>query len=344
MRGLYILFIVLTLVSCSEKEVSNLKKKDSVTKSVRVEKLIRKSAEKTILISSELKAVKQSGLKFNMGGKVISIRKKIGQKVRRGEVLALIDTSVTSANLMMAASNFEKMNYSYEHSKKLFKDSLISEEEFLQIKNGYYQAKGRHLLAKENYDNCILRAPFSGRVADYSLNIGELYSPSGPVSAFIIVDNSKILCRISLSDREAEQVNKNSRIFIKNTDIKGKLLNLPLAAVNRSRTFDIEVEFDNKDGLLKPGQIKEFVLKTGKKDNVLLIPVEVIKKLSGLQTVLIYENNIVKSKAIETGDIFKNRTEVLSGLSEGDLLIIEGYDYVREGDKVRVASEGVSDE
>jgi RND family efflux transporter MFP subunit len=105
-----------------------------------------------------------------------------------------------------------------------------------------------------------------------------------------------------------------------------------------SRKIEVEIEISNSDHLIKPGMFPKVRLLI-QHDNILLIPEEAVMEREGEKQVFVVRNDIVHLQKISTGLERGELVEVLSGLKEGEVVVISGQSNLEDGDKV-VAKEG----
>jgi RND family efflux transporter MFP subunit len=120
-----------------------------------------------------------------------------------------------------------------------------------------------------------------------------------------------------------------------NQDIVGRVSRFADSLDVQTRTMETEIDFDNRDGKLIPGMYAETVLGLADRKDVLIVPLEGVTQKKGDASVLIVSpKGLVEERKVQLGIQGKSRVEVLSGLSENDLVIVGNQSEFRSGEKV----------
>jgi RND family efflux transporter MFP subunit len=120
-----------------------------------------------------------------------------------------------------------------------------------------------------------------------------------------------------------------------NQDIVGKVSRFADSLDTQTRTMETEIDFENKNGKLLPGMYTETELQLADRGNVLVVPLEAVMQNAGEAKVLVVNaQNAVEERKVKLGLQGKSRVEVLSGLLEGDRVIVGNQSQFRNGEKV----------
>jgi len=120
-------------------------------------------------------------------------------------------------------------------------------------------------------------------------------------------------------------------------ELKGKIDTLSVAA-NTQGQYSLRINLDNKDGLLKPGMFASVTLKTATKDDVVVVPTDAVVFHGGRYVVYTADGNKAVEKEVETGLDNGQETEITSGLQEGDILIIKGQHFIKDGSEIKIVT------
>ncbi len=186
------------------------------------------------------------------------------------------------------------------------------------------------------YGNVI--APASGLVSSISAKEGSYISASAPVAVISGAEQMKITVYVSealvpkLTIGDAAHVS----IAAANVDFTGTIRSIEQSANAQTKLYGVSVSVPSGvDGLLS-GMFADVVFYTQTASNTLAVPSESLLTAGDEQYVYVVENNAAKRLNVTTGLTGDGITEVLSGLSEGDQLVIVGQQYLSDGDAVRV--------
>ena len=127
----------------------------------------------------------------------------------------------------------------------------------------------------------------------------------------------------------------NVHVQALNEDIVGRVSRFASALNLETRTMETEIDFENRNGRLYPGMYAETVLETRNRKNALLVPLEALTEKQGQVHVLaVNAQGVVEDRTVKLGLEGKRRAEVLSGLVEGDRVIVGNQSQFRSGEKV----------
>ena len=111
----------------------------------------------------------------------------------------------------------------------------------------------------------------------------------------------------------------------------------------QNRTFTVQIKIDNGEGILKPNMLANVVINDYNSQQSIVLPSILIKQdMTGSFLFVIGKengNSIAVKKYIETGNSFKDKTEVLDGLVIGDVIITDGYNNISKGSVVSIINQ-----
>jgi RND family efflux transporter MFP subunit len=206
-------------------------------------------------------------------------------------------------------------------------------------------------LATSNLSNTRLLAPFAGYVAQRNLDQGAAVSAASAgttntsVGIMLIQDIASVKVQIEVPERDIARVVVGSPVRVAADPYKGEAFVGSIARVvhnldPRSRTMGIEVAIPNPDGRLKPGMFARVDAVVETRKGVLTVPLESLRVGEGPPFVVVVRNGAVESVQIQLGAADASVIEVAKGLTERDLVILQGKDLVRPGQKVRTVPAG----
>jgi len=205
------------------------------------------------------------------------------------------------------------------------------------------QANKRQAAALSDYTRIV--APFAGVVTNRYADKGALVAAgtSSSTQAMPIVRLAQVsVLRLILPVPEsvAAQIHLQDPVKVHvqalNQDIEGRVSRFADSLDLQTRTMQTEIDCDNRDGRLIPGMFAESEISLGLKANALTLPLEAVVRSSEDATVLgVNSQNVLEERHVKLGLEDKARIEVVSGLSEGDRVIIGNRSQFRPGQKVQ---------
>ena len=156
-----------------------------------------------------------------------------------------------------------------------------------------------------------------------------------------VVDVSRVKVTAGIPERYIGQVTKGTSVSITFEVYPGEVFEGQVSYVSPvlsdvNRTFEIEIVLANKDGRLKPEMSANIRVQKSLQEDAIVLEQDLIVDMGEERYVFVLENNIAKKRAVTLGGRMDNAVLITSGLSKGDKLIYEGFQFVNDGDKVTV--------
>ena len=365
-RGLYCLlfFLVSLLFGCSKNENPNAKAppKPVIVASQPVQQEIVEWDEYT----GRLQAVESVEIRARVSGYLKRIAFKDGGKVKKGDLLFIVDPRPyiaqlhqASAELDRAKSRLDLARNDVRRAQRLLKEQAISEEEYdtrsknlVQAAASVESAKATVDIAQLNVDFTEVRAPIPGRISRKLITEGNLVTADSTVLATIVsVDPIHVYV-----DADERSVLKYRRLSIegKRQSARDFKINVEMALMDEQAFphhgyidyVDPEVNpatgtirargvFANPDDLLGPGLFARVRVPGSGKYKALLINDRAIAMDQGKQFVMVVtQDNHAEYRPIQTGRLHDGLRIVTTGLSPEDWVITNGLQFVRPGIEV----------
>ena len=205
------------------------------------------------------------------------------------------------------------------------------------------QANQKQVSALSDYTR--ISAPYSGVVTNRYADTGALVAAGTSTStqAIPVVKIAQIsVLRLVLPIPEsvAGQIHLGDPVKVHvqalNRDIEGKVSRFADSLDLQTRTMQTEIDFDNRNGSLIPGMYAETRLSLAQKKNVLTVPLEAVARNGEDATVLaLNAQDVIEERHLHLGLEDEKRVEILSGLNEGDRVVIGNRSQFRNGEKVK---------
>lgn len=324
------------LSSCGQKKTENVGNAlgENDVKIVEVMKTSKENVPQTNDYSTTVKANIVNNIAPQTTGRIIDIKVEIGDFVSAGQLLANMDAS------QLEQAEFRLSNYESDMQRveQLFNEGGVSQSD-------YDQAVLAYKVAKSGYDNLlentILRSPISGVITARNYDKGDMYSMSSPLFTVEQITPVKLLVPISESDYT--KVAKGDKVSIVADALPGKTFTGTIARLYptmdaTTHTFNVEVLVGNENRELRPGMYARATVDFGSHYNI-MIPDQAAVKMQGAgtrQLFVLNSDNTVGVKVVTLGRHIDGKYEILSGLDEGDVIVVKGQATLKNGDKVEV--------
>ncbi len=318
-----------------EKELSTTKKNEVIK--VKVTELQSDTFEHFIEVTGNVEALDDIEVSPETVGIIDKVLVKEGQSVRKGEILAKLNTDILERSMDEVMVQLDLANLNFERQDNLWKQNIGSEMQYLQSKNTKEGLEKRVESLKTQIEMGKIKSPVSGVVDVVYQKKGHIGNPQMPFAKVINISKMKVYADIS-------------EFYI--TKIKkGDVVNLFFPALSReiqspinqignsidpnNRTFRVRINLDNPDKMIKPNLVSIIKLRDYLNTEAIAVPVLYIKEdLKGSYTYVVETQNgknVAKKVYVQTGVTNNNIIEVVEGLTAGMQVVSEGYNQIIEG-------------
>ena len=333
-------FLSVFVLSCGKKSGSETNKQEDLKLTlVRVQILAPQKFSENFRVAGVIKPFASAKVSSEEGGLILSIPKDKGSFVSKGETVVRIKKDVEEAVYSQTEAQVELARLNFEKQKLLYDENATTELQYLNAKWQYEAAvRGLEVLSQKLKSGTV-RAPINGVIDDRFMNKGEMSAPGAPILS--IVDVSSVKVSAGVPESNVKQISKGQSVLITvdvlpGVEFEGKVNYIAPALDNISRTFEIEIIIGNRDRLLKPGMNANVEISRFSIEDAIVVPQDLIIDYGEEQFVFVLESDVVKKRVISIGGRDGNNVLIESGLNTGDKIITDGYQSVRDGEKVQV--------
>ena len=282
-----------------------------------------------------------------MPGTLFKVYVKEGQRVAKGQLLGSIDDGGLSSQLAQLKTQLALAKTTFERQERLWNQNIGSEIQYLQAKSQYEAQESAVRQLESQVAKSSIRAPFSGIVDEVIKDQGTVVSPGPGSEIFRIVNLSNMHVEVDVPEAHLGNVvpGKSVEVYF---PVLGESVQTQIRQTGNfinpgNRSFRVEIPVPNKNGQIKPNLTAVAKINDYSNNNAILIPQSVVSEnATGEQYVYLTKtddsgNGMFSKRTIITlgktqGDI----VEVISGLTAGDKIIIEGARSVRDNQPVKV--------
>jgi RND family efflux transporter MFP subunit len=259
--------------------------------------------------------------------------------VSKGDVIAKVDDEVISANVLTAEANYAQFEKDIERLTRLADENAVTKRDLEQATIGLKKAKADMINARKALSNTSIKAPISGYINNDFITMGQLLGGGSPVCE--IVNNSDLKLNIRVTENEVYRISKGQTVDVHLTvfpekNFSGRITSIAEKA-DMAMKFNVEITLANdRDAHLRSGLYAEAELPVKNLEHLIINKAAIVGSMEK-PVVYIDNNGKAEKREIITGQSNDNQTEVLSGLSEGELLIVSGQLNIKDGDEIKIA-------
>lgn len=337
--------------------------------SVAVAVVEKKDVPQVVSITGVVRAKNDAQVFPKMGGRVTRVLVEVGQAVKAGDTLAVLEgidlswrVKQAEAQLKAAQAGLENARVQrktatsgWERAQGLHKKGAMAQVDYEQAEAGFNLAnvgvsaaeaqvalaEAALGLANQAYADSRITAPFAGVVAKKNVELGSHASPAQP--AFIVQDQTALKMQGTVPAGDVGRLKKGMPVRIVVDELPGRALEGELASIApsleaESRRASVEVTLMPAEGLL-PNMFGRAEIGFGEQEDALVVPsTAVISTADGAVVYTVHDNkaSLVRPKL---GSRVGNLVVIEDGLAAGDKVVISGDTGLEDGATVAVAGE-----
>ena len=324
--------IVLSAVSCSKNEKTAVVVEEQLPV-VTIDVAHQLDVPQMKSFAATVEAENVNNISPAQPNRIKTINVDAGDRVSVGQVLVTLDAAASD----QLRINLEQIEREYKRACQL-----------LEIGGGTQQAvdqlKAQLDAAKSQYDNMmentVLRSPINGLVTARNYDPGDM---TGSLPVLTVGQLSPVVkVMINVNESDLSKIHQGMDVEVEfdaypGENYNGKIRRIYPAVDASTRTSEIEVSIANPNEKIKPGMFARVSTKLGEQSNVVVPDRAVVKQTgSGNKYVYVYSNGKVNFNKVELGQRLDNAYELLSGINDGDTVVITGQTRLADGAQVEI--------
>jgi HlyD family secretion protein len=323
---------------------------------VRAAKVARSDLEERLAFTGSVRPLNEVDVYPKNGGRIERLDIQVGDRVKAGQVLAVIEhkeiawqAKAAAAAVQVAKAGLDGARLEHDRVETLFKGGSATqamldgvEVKLTLAQAQLAQAEAAAGLAQQMLGNATITAPISGTVVRRPANPGAMVGQQS--SLLTIQDTERLKLEAAIDAAAFARLKKGAAASISADAFPGErfagavsLMSPSLDPV--SRRASLEIEIDNASGRLLPNLFARAEVTIGKLEKTLVIPKTAIVQAAGGNRVYRLRDGRAEAVQPKLGPTDGERVAVLEGLAEGDQVAISGVSALADGAAVRVAPE-----
>ena len=273
-------------------------------------------------------------------GRILSLKVKEGQAIKRGQLIAIIDQESTKKQIAELETAKDLAQTVFERQKRLWDQKIGSEMQFLQAKNNLERLDKNLDLLNLQLSKSKIYSPAYGVVERVVLQGGELASPGSPIIQ--ILNTSALKVVLSLPETYLSIIKKGQKMDVAFPAI-GKKVNLRVSMIgnvihSNNRTLPVELALNSRDSrMVKPNLLTIAKVNDFTVENAVTVPIELVQQeIGGKDYVFALEGNKAKKMYVETGESYEGSILITKGLTGDETIINDGAHGLLNGATVEV--------
>jgi len=273
-------------------------------------------------------------------GIVTSIDFQDGQRVEEGDLIITIDDKDLTAKLMQAEARLTLTRANYQRAERLLKQGSGTARARDEALNDFKSAEAEVAAAKSQLDKATITAPFAGIVGLRQVSLGQYLTAGEPIATLADVDNLRIDFRVSEVFLTA--IEKGQSVNVTFDALPDQIYTGVVSAIDPvvsvdGRAISVRALLPNDEGNLRPGLFGRVQIVTETHESILLPEASIVTSPTGERAVFEIVDGHAKLTTVTIGERLPGEVEILSGVEDGDTVIVSGQLKVQDGGPVEVA-------
>jgi RND family efflux transporter MFP subunit len=295
-----------------------------------------------IEVSGVVEARNSAFISPEINGQIKEIYVVEGERVKKGDKLIRLNSSITENTIVEVETSLELAQTVYNKQKELWEKNIGSEIDYLQAKNNVESLKSRLETLKSQLELTEIEAPISGIIDEIYVKEGELAIPG--VQLIQLVNLNDLYINADVSESYISDVREGEPVLLEFPSYPDISMKVPVHRTGNvikqaNRTFRVQLKIENEKERIKPNALAKIRINDYSEENALLVPSIIIKQdMKGTYLYKVDPSDQTAIKVyVKTGRTYQDKSMITSGLSEGDQIIVSGYNQVSNGSKVKIS-------
>ncbi len=287
---------------------------------------------------ASLEAVNSAFISPEISGQVKTIHVREGNYVRKGQLLVSLNSDIIQSNIKELETNLELAKTLYRKQEELWKQQIGSEIQYLEAKNKKEGLESKLNSLYIQLAKSKIKAPINGIVDLINIKEGELAMPGAQIIQMVNI--STFYVNADVSEKFISVIKKGSPLKVTfpsfpDWKIDTKIYRIGNVINQSNRTFRVQAKISNKNKQLKPNMLAKITFLDFEVEKALVVPSIIIKKDFKGNYLYIVEKaengNIARKKYVKTSLSNDEGTMITDGITQGDQVIVKGYNLVKDG-------------
>jgi RND family efflux transporter MFP subunit len=342
--GLVLLVIIIGIYACNKAKSDGQNSTSgtiATSYSVSVITAARKDMTDSFSQVGTIVAYNDVAVVSETSGRVVKINAEVGDYKKAGSVLVEVDSELKEAAYKTASVAYEKAKNDLERYEALYKEKSISDSQIESMRWAYQTADAAYIIAKRQLSDTKITTPISGIVTARYVNVGAMVMGAPQATTIAnVVDISRLKVKVNVAEKDVirlkvgEKVEVTTDVF-PNTVFTGSIFSISSKG-DDGHTYPVEVVLNNSKQQIKAGMFGRVMFTPKKPGAAIVIPRECIIGSVKNAALYVINNNVAKLRPVVTGNELGTNIEILSGLQEGEQVVVNGQNNLSDNAPVAI--------
>jgi membrane fusion protein, multidrug efflux system len=304
--------------------------------------VLRGAIARELEVSGTVEPLRTVGVNALVSGALVAVAAEEGDFVRQGQVLARLDDREVAAQLASAQASWEVARDALARARQLRERQVITEAEYERDRAAEAAARAALDGVRTRRGYTVVRSPLTGVVTQKQVETGDVIGAQSRL--FTVADLSTPVVRVGVSELEVGSLRVGQTVRVgldahPGQRFEGRIRRIFPSADPGTRLLPVEVALTGDAArAARPGYLARIAFALGAREGVLLVPASAVGGAAGSHTVFVVADGRAERRPVETGLSSEGRVEIVSGVQEGEAVVVTGNNNLRGDAEVRVVA------
>lgn len=322
------------------KEKSELTQARSSVVPVTTAAVAKETFSSDFTVNGTFQPSKEVTVISDVNGRITTLKIDDGTFVKKDQLILTVDNKLLENQLKSLKLNLEKGEKDLKRLSNLLKDGGVTETQYEEAKYGVENLKIQIESVQKQINDTYMKSPLTGTVTQLKVEEGSYLAPGAPVAN--VVSINPIELEVFLTEDQVVTVKTGQKIKLTVDVLPGKefagIVSFVDVKADASKRFPVKVSLTNSSSI-KAGMNGRATFSAGQPVATLAVPREAFDGSIAEGKVYVLENGVAKLRKVEAGTLYGKKVEVLSGLSEGETVIVSGQINLQDNSEVKVVNQ-----
>lgn len=284
-----------------------------------------------VAATGTIKPVNMVDVSSKITGLIKEVKVAENQQVKAGDVLVILDSTRLQSQVAQAQARLANAAANCQRNETLRSIGAVSAQQMEAANMDYTIAQAAYDDAVSQLNDTIIRAPIDGTVIGKPIPAGQTVAPgiSSPMVLLTIADMSKMQIETQVDESDIGKVQVGQKVTFTVDASPGKTFTGVVSNVSSKANvqqnvvyYNVLIDVDSPEGLLKPTMTARVSIAVGESTNTIVIPLSAVKSNNGQSYVVVMKDGKSQNVPVTTGLTNDDKVEILSGLNEGDQIVM----------------------
>lgn len=295
-------------------------------------KVTRGDIVAVVSATGTLSPVNTVDVSSRINGRITEVRVNENDLVVANQIIIILDARQLEAQVAQAGAKLENALATYQRTRRLTEAGALSQQQMDSDRTSYEVAKAVYDDIASSLDDAVIRAPIAGMIIGKPIPAGQTVAPgiSNPMVLLTVADLAKMQIQALVDESDIGKIKLAQKVRFTVDAYPAKIFSGVVSTISNKANiqqnvvyYTVYIDVDSPEGLLKPTMTARVSFNIGERNNVVVIPIMAVKDTKGQRTVqALGADGKVQAVKITTGLSSEDQIEVLTGLKEGDTLML----------------------